>query len=268
MKCYEVKNCSAKEREACFVWNSFSANPQDMEKIKCWVLKGAYQNDKQMAECKKCKYYLMMSQESGIVPQFSADLAIINCEGIINSDRSSALDQIWENLKKSNKTKVLMRIGTVSNIYSAGLGVLIKIHKETAAAGGVLVVEGAKGYVQNLLSSTKLDRLLKLAANDEEARAIFEAFTKKLQEAAAAAAPVAVIEPPKPRKERVPCYVYWKDKNPRNATMCSECTKKIKPTEEPCWIVEGMIEGISFQYTNEDCEDCGYYMEFATGAGA
>ena len=63
--------------------------------------------------------------------------------------------------------------------------------------------------------------------------------------------------------KRPECWVFWKNHNPKNATTCDECFKKIKPTGKPCWIVDGMIEGISFQYVDEDCESCHYFEEFA-----
>jgi len=50
---------------------------------------------------------------------------------------------------------------------------------------------------------------------------------------------------------------------PKNATTCDECYKKDQ-THGPALLgCDGMIEGISFQYVNEDCESCTYFAEFA-----
>ena len=262
MKCFELTRCSEKERESCFVWNSLHDNPEDMENVKCWVIKGAYQQDnrEQLQKCQKCKYYVMLNKDTGVVSGYDADLAVINCEGTINNDRSKALEKIWENLKKSNKFKVLLRMSDVKNVYSCGLGVIIKIHKEAASAGGMLVVEGAHDYVKTIFESARLDKILHLTATTADSKALFE-IQKKKQETAAPTVekPQPVKAPP---KERVPCYVYWENHNPRNATTCDECFRKIKPSDQPCWIVEGMVEGISFQYVNEECQECGYFGEF------
>ncbi|MGB7568841.1 MAG: STAS domain-containing protein [Chitinivibrionales bacterium] len=267
MKCYEITKCSQKERDGCYVWNSFRENPQDMENIKCWILKGVYQEENKQLykKCQQCKYYLMMNRDSGIVSDYDADLAIITCEGTINNDRAQALGKTWDAIKQHGKSNVLLDLSRVNNIYSSGLGAIITIHKETQTAKGIVIVICPEGYVKNLFQVTKLSRLLKIVKDQREARDAYDVFkqeeTKKKAPAAAAQVKpeIAKLKPP---KERPQCYVYWKDKNPRNATGCEECTKKIKPSSQPCWIVEGMIEGISFQYVNEDCEDCPYYAEF------
>jgi anti-sigma B factor antagonist len=271
VKCYEVTKCSAKERETCYVWNSFRENPQDMENIKCWILKGVYQEENKdlYAKCKQCKYYLMMNRDSGIVSDFDADLAIIACEGTINNDRGKALEKAWQTLKSHGKNNVLLDLSRVNNIYSSGLGAIITIHKNTQAEKGLLIIVCPDGYVKNLFQVTKLSRLLKIVGDQREARDAYDAF--KLQEAKKPAQQSAeTLNPrltprPVPRpapKQRPQCFVYWKDKNPKNATGCDECFKKIKPSNQPCWIVEGMIEGVSFQYVNEDCENCPYFAEF------
>ena len=69
----------------------------------------------------------------------------------------------------------------------------------------------------------------------------------------------AEVEAAKP-KERPPCREYFKNHNPRNATTCDKCFRKINPTNEPCWIVDGIIEGVSFQYVNDECEDCPHFV--------
>ena len=45
MKCFETTKCSQKQRDSCFVWNSFRETPVEMEGIKCWMLKGACDED-------------------------------------------------------------------------------------------------------------------------------------------------------------------------------------------------------------------------------
>jgi len=270
MKCYEVTQCSQRDKEKCYVWNSFRETPDDFEKVKCWVLKGAYQqeNKAQLKKCQKCKYFIMMNRETGVASDFDADLAVITCEGVLNNDRTKALEKVWDDLKKAGKYKVLLRMKAVSNIYSCGLGIIIKIHKESSLNNGMLVVEGVHGYVETVFTSARLDRILNRAKDIREAKEFFE--TLKTPEPTVEGEPVSEdkIEPNEADtpKERPPCYVYWQNNNPHNANNCDDCFKKIKPSEDPCWIVEGVIEGVSFQYVNEDCEQCPYFKEFGSSA--
>lgn len=259
MKCFEITKCSEKDRETCFVWNSFRETPEDMNEVKCWVLKGVYQaeNRKQLSTCQKCKYYLLMNRESGVVSDYDADVAIITLDNVLNNDRTKALEKVWGTVLENGKTLVLIRMENVNNVYSCGLGMLIKIHKEAQAAGGMAVVEGAHGYVMTVLESTKLNRILHLASDMAQARELFAQFREKIERPVE---PEGVAE--ESPKERPPCHAYWNNHNPRNATNCDECFRKIKPSDDPCWIVEGVIEGVSFQYVNEDCEDCPYFQEF------
>ncbi len=264
MKCYEVRNCTKEEREACYVWNSFRDNPQDMDNVKCWVLKGAYQEEsgEQLKRCKQCAYYITLNRDSGIASDTDTDVAVVTCEGTVNADRTKALEKVWENLRQHNRVKIILDITRVNNIYSCGLGAIIKIHKEALAAKGMLVVVAADGYVTNLFAVTKLSRLLRIVKNHRDAHDMFDALKKRDIETQHKVAAVAAAKPVKP-KERPACWVYWKNHNSKNATTCDECFKKIKPTGQPCWIVDGMIEGVSFQYVDEECESCQYFEEFA-----
>jgi len=236
-----------------------------MDNIKCWVLKGVYNegNNEHFQKCRNCKYYLMMNKDTGMVSDHDAGMAVITCNGTINNDRTRALEKVWANLKENKKHRVLLDLSEVNNIYSCGLGILVKMHKETVHLGGILVVTGVKGYVQSIFTSTKLTKIMHIAADRAQAEAIFSELRQK-EEAAALAAAEAAKPKIAPPKKRIPCWEYFKNQNPRNATLCDECFKKISPTKEPCWIVEGMIEGVSFQYVNEDCESCDYFFEFGT----
>lgn len=277
MKCFEITKCSEQDRASCLVWRTYKDLPQDLENIKCWVIKGVYQeeNKAQFQKCRKCAYYIKMHQNTGISSNLDTDMAIVTCEGSINNDKTRALDQVWSSLKKSGKFKILMDISNVTNIYSCGLGQLIKIHKETEANKGVLVLVGAQGTVSMIFSSTKLVRLLNVVDNQAAAIAIFDALKKKelaAKEKELAAIEAAIPKPaPKPVKQiktRIPCWQYWKGKNPKNATKCDECYKKVTNDKDPCWIVNGMVEGISFQYINEECLECTYFEEYCNSVAA
>jgi anti-anti-sigma factor len=63
-------------------------------------------------------------------------------------------------------------------------------------------------------------------------------------------------------KKRPYCFDYWNGQNPQNSNRCAECFRKIKPSLEPCWLIENTVEGVKIQYVNEDCTSCAYYLEF------
>jgi len=237
-----------------------------MENIKCWVLKGVYQDENaaQLKKCKKCMYYITMNHDTGILSEANASVAVVSCEGSLNAERTKALEKVWENIKQHNRFKIILNLTNVNNIYSCGIGAIIKMHKETAAANGLLVVVAADNYVTELFSVTKVSRILKVVPTLRDANEFFEILREKEDAQKVAAKPDETLKPPKPvkPKERPACYVYFNNHNPKNATNCDECFKKISPPGQPCWIVEGMIEGISFQYVSEDCEGCPYFAEF------
>jgi anti-sigma B factor antagonist len=267
MKCHEVTKCSQKQRDSCFVWNSFRDAPKEMEDIKCWMMKGACNEGKneQYEKCRRCAYFQSKNRDAGIISDADADLAVISGEGTINNDRNKALEKTWETLKEHAKAYVILDLSKVTNIYSSGLGTIIAIHKETKALGGLLVILCPEGYVKSLFQITKLTRIVTLAANLRDAHGTINAH-KQLQ-APKIPRPSPEKEPqkkPQAPKERPSCWVYWSNKNPRNATACDECSKKIKQSNQACWIVDGMIEGIFFHYVNEDCKTCRYFEEFGT----
>jgi anti-anti-sigma factor len=263
VKCFETTKCSEQDRKSCMVWKTYKDIPEEIENIKCWVIKGVYQdeNREQLQKCRKCEYYRKMHQNTGITSSLSSDVAVVTCEGSINNDKTRALDQVWSNLKSNGKFKVLMDISNVTNIYSCGLGELIKIHKETEANKGVLLLVGAQQTVQRIIAGTRLDRILRFAADQDAAIKFFQDLKKKEVEVIEAAK-MAALPPPRVIKTRIPCWVYWKGKNPKNATRCDECYKKITNSKDPCWMVIDMVEGISFQYVNEECVGCKYYDDF------
>ncbi len=262
MKCFEITNCSEKKRKSCYVWTSFQNSPEELDNIKCWVLKGAYlqENKSQLIKCKKCNYYLMMNRDHGIVTDTRSDIATICCDGVINSDKTRALEKVWETLIKNGKYNVILDISQVNNIYSCGLGLLVKMHKDAQANKGMLIVTGVQGYALAIFISTKLSKLLFMAADQKAALQLFDLQKKKLEEAEKEAAQKAV--PNKTPRKRIPCWDFSENHHPNNQNSCDECFKKISPSRKPCWIVEGLIEGISFQYINEKCEACDYFQEF------
>jgi anti-anti-sigma factor len=276
VKCYEITKCSDKEREQCFVWSSFRENPEDFENLKCWILKGMYHDEDkgQREKCKKCGYYISMNRETGLVTEYSADAAIISCSGIINYEKTQSIEKVWTTLKNNKKYRVVFDISNVNMIYSCGLGMLVKIHKETLAQHGMLVIVAGRDQLHTIFHSIKLTKVFHFAPDKEAAVQYFAAHAQKKEaeaqaalkaaEAAKAAAEAAAeAAKPKPEpKKFVRCWEYWNNHNPKNATTCDECFTKLSPSNKPCWVVEGLVEGVAFQFINEECVDCEYFEEY------
>jgi anti-anti-sigma factor len=295
MKCYEITKCGEKERSSCQVWNGFRDHPEDMEGCACWVLTGAYHEEggRQAQKCRKCGYYLTINRDTGLGVEHQADVAIITCSGTINMEKTKALEKVWDVVKKNKKNKVLLDIANVNNCYSCGLSMMVKMHREAVAAGGMLLVVGCPQTLYGVLHTTGLAKHLLFVQDrnaglqhfaalatrkqEEERQKETEARKAAEQQHAAATAATAgrraapeaaetakpVASPPTSQKKYVPCWEYWKNRNPRNATNCDECFHKKSTPQRPCWIVEGLVEGVVFHFINETCVDCRYFEEFA-----
>jgi len=269
VKCFEITSCSEKKRKSCHVWTSFQNSPEELDNIKCWVVKEAYfqKNKSQFLKCRKCNYYLMMNRDCGIITDIRSDIATICCDGVINSDKTRALEKVWETLIENGKYNVILDISQVNNIYSCGLGLLVKMHKDAQANNGMLIVTGVQGYALAIFTSTKLSKLLFMAADQKAALQLFNLQKKKQEEAEkeTASSPADSIKPP---RKRIPCWDFFENHNPGSQINCEECSKRISPSRDPCWIVEGLIEGISFQYINEKCETCCYFLKYGKGVAS
>lgn len=205
-----------------------------------------------------------MNRDYGIVTDTLSDIATICCEGVINSDKTRALEKVWETLMGNGKYNVILDISQVNNIYSCGLGLLVKMHKDAQVNNGMLIVTGVQGYALAIFTSTKLSKLLFMAADQKAALQLFNLQKKKLEEAGKEIN-TGSADSIKPPRKRIPCWDFFENHNPGCQINCEECSKKISPSRDPCWIVEGLIEGISFQYINEKCETCGYFLKYGKG---
>jgi len=280
MKCYEQNGCTEHARLSCYVWQKFSKDPQDMENIACWIFKGNgdVSNKKYHTDCRQCGYYHAVHSTTGISVDETAEPVIISCEGVINNERSTLLTQAWESLRKRSKTCILLDLSRAVTLYSSALGVITAIHKDITTAGGLFMVYCPQGFVKKYLQTFKLDKIINIVSEKNEAKTVWDAYKitaaeKAAQQAAEIivqdiAASTAAVEPeqkPATRaaiKNRPYCFGYWNGRNPKNADSCNDCLKKIKPSTRPCWLIESDSNGIIMQYVNEDCVDCDYYLEF------
>jgi len=176
MKCYEITGCSEEQRKDCFVYKNFQNNISDMENISCWVLKKgcAEFHSEYQKKCDYCPYYAAVN-EQGITVNFDSqnqENVIIECRGTLNTVRNAALCDVADKLKKDKKSRVIIDLSSVSNIYSCALSTIVRFHLQCEELGGTFVIAGATGYVMVALNTTSLDRFIKQAQNMEEARSM------------------------------------------------------------------------------------------------
>lgn len=237
-----------------------------MEDIKCWIIKNVYHPDQkqQLAKCKKCSYYLQMNKSSGVSSDTTQATAIIKCTGSLNNDKVRALEKVWETVKKSGKKHFVLDIAEVSNIYSCAIGMIVKIFTEIEQLNGRLIISGAQDFTMSLLKTVHIDKMIQFESDTSEALNTFDELIRRqeeeirLKEEAEKEAEAAKIA----ARKRPPCWEYFNNHNPKNATKCDECFRKATQNTSPCWIVDGHIEGISFQFISEDCLACSYFEEF------
>jgi anti-anti-sigma factor len=125
----------------------------------------------------------MMNHDHGDEINTHDDIATISCDGIINNDKTRALEKVWETLSKNGKYNVILDISQVNNIYSCGLGLLVKMHKDAQTNKGMLILTGVQGYPWLFFTSTKLSKLLFMAADKKAAFHLFDIQRKKQEEA-------------------------------------------------------------------------------------
>jgi anti-anti-sigma factor len=237
-----------------------------MEDIKCWIIKNVYHPDQkqQLAKCKKCNYFLQMNKSSGVSSDTMQATAIIKCTGPLNNDRVRALEKVWETVKKSGKKHFIIDMADVSNVYSCAIGLIVKIHTEIEQLNGRLIISGAQDFTLSLLKTVHVDKMIQFESDTSEALNAFDELIKRqeeeirLKEEAVKEAEAAKIA----ARKRPPCWEHFNNHNPKNATKCDECFRKATQNTSPCWIVDGHIEGISFQFICEDCLECSYFEEY------
>ena len=265
MQCFEKMNCPPQKRDICSVYRAFRDNRENKENLKCWIVNDENKlgQNKVSEKCLACDYYISMNSGALIVSDINVVPAYIICDGTINNDRNIALNKAWQTLKNNNKNKVVLDLSDVNNIYSSGLGTIISIHKDVVSMGGLLVVICAEGYVKNLLNFTRLSRILKIVGDRNEAVEAFDAFDKQSAKKTSPDILTNSNEKQLPRTGPKPaCYEYWNNNNPNGSVFCDTCMKKIKKSNRPCWVSEGVIEGVTFKYVDEKCEKCRYFAEF------
>lgn len=102
-----------------------------------------------------------------------AAIRIVLKQATLNYDVSdplkSALKEHVSRYLDEGYRNFVLHLGAVSMIDSCGVGVLIALHHQVTAAGGVLACSDATPFVVKVLKMMRLDRFLQLFSSEEKA---------------------------------------------------------------------------------------------------
>ena len=104
---------------------------------------------------------------SGAAVRIALKQATLNYD-VSDPLKSALKDHVTRYLDEGYRN-FLLQLGTVSMIDSCGVGVLIALHHQVTAAGGVLACSDATPFVMKVLKMMRLDKFLQLFPNEEKA---------------------------------------------------------------------------------------------------
>jgi len=82
------------------------------------------------------------------------------CTAVLNDLMAAAKDTTW---------RIALDLSNVMMLASAGLGTLINLHKSCQTGGGKLVVFGLRDEIRELMTLTRLNRLLTIVDSRDAA---------------------------------------------------------------------------------------------------
>lgn len=85
--------------------------------------------------------------------------------GLVDADR----DRIDAEMAANDPPRMVIVLDAVEYLTSTGISVLVGLKRRVEAAGGRLVLVGARAHVIELMRVTHLDRVFEFAADEAEA---------------------------------------------------------------------------------------------------
>ncbi len=108
-----------------------------------------------------------------IETQISGDVFIVRCDGrIVFGDEGAALRERVGNML-SGSPRIVVNLNGVHYVDSGGLGILVGLSVSARNRGGELKLVSPSQRVSDLLRRTRLDTIISVYRNDEEAVAAF-----------------------------------------------------------------------------------------------
>jgi anti-anti-sigma factor len=245
---------------------------------QCWLF---VQDDagRLNKKCGKCPYYLEFQEAETVRVEYAEGEAVVFLKGLFTEKRVSELKAVLEGVMAKAVNTVCLDCSSLGQLPHTGLGVMLQCFKALKAKNRHFFIINPQAPFKAELESTKLIKIFPMAATVEAARQVVrkhEAEMRKREEErrakearereeARAKEARAREEKKKQRMEEAKtmrCWIFFKGQNPKNATPCSACHYKASGSDRHCWMVVGEIDGVTFEYIEEECMSCAYYIKF------
>ena len=101
------------------------------------------------------------------------DVLLLIADGGLNADTADEFLQSIEKLVDAGLTKIIVDCGKLEHISSYGLGVLVRLHQSLKKQGGNVKVCNVPGMMAQVLTLTRLNRVLEIYPDANRARLAF-----------------------------------------------------------------------------------------------
>ncbi len=224
----------------------------------CWVY-NMDDSGKFHKKCEKCPYFNELQAPCKIAMADTANSTIITLSGNVND---AALPELKKTIDKHtpNDKPIAFDCGAVLSMCSGALGLLLRVFKTRKERQQLFFLISPSGPMLELLRSTMLIKVMPTIRDHSE----IETISKKRSEERETGELQRKMADEKKRLEEAAalrCWEYFKGQHPKNATACAVCYYKNSASKRPCWVVVGSVDGIEFDYIDEDCLDCEYFQK-------
>ncbi len=116
-----------------------------------------------------------MSSVINIIEEQKGDVIILRVKGKLDSVISPSLEKKAFEFIHAGQNKLLLDLGEVSYINSAGLRMLLSVKKQVRALSGKFIVCALSREVLEILKICGFDHVLEISKSEEDALASFKA---------------------------------------------------------------------------------------------
>lgn len=101
------------------------------------------------------------------------ELLVISADGGLNGDTANQFVSEIERLVDGGLRKIIVDCSALNFISSAGLAVLMRLHKHMKPLGGHVKIAGVKGTIVQVLEVTHLSKVFEIYPDVDRARLAF-----------------------------------------------------------------------------------------------
>jgi anti-anti-sigma factor len=216
-------------------------------------------------KCEKCPYLAEMQAPCNVTYVDKNGVGLITITGNVSESALPNLKKAADASVASGKA-VAVDCSGVTAMCSPSLGLLLRVYKARKEKTSSFFLVAPSTSLLELLRSTMLIKVMPVV---RELNEVDNAINKLEEDIKTGELRRKQEEEKKKLAEAVTlrCWEYYKGQHPKNATPCAVCYFKNSGSKRPCWVVVGNIDGVEFDYIEEDCLDCEYFMKLNPDAG-